>query len=151
MPLERVLFAIDRDDESEFDDLVDAAVDVAGPADATVALLYVFRTDDYEAVLEEMGVDVTTDELTPDEVAARHERVRAVADELEARNIDHEIHATVGGDPATQVVRRADQLDADALVIGGRERSPAGKAIFGDRSQQILLNASCPVVYVNRD
>jgi thioredoxin reductase (NADPH) len=39
----------------------------------------------------------------------------------------------------------------DVAVVGGTKRSPAGKAMFGDHAQQVLLNAPVPVVYVKRE
>ena len=50
------------------------------------------------------------------------------------------------GQPATQVVDYADRHDVSYVVIGGRRRSPVGKALFGSTAQKILLNAPCPVV-----
>jgi nucleotide-binding universal stress UspA family protein len=49
------------------------------------------------------------------------------------------------------VVKRAEKLEADVVVVGGNKRSPTGKAMFGDHAQQVLLNASCPVLYVKRE
>ena len=52
----------------------------------------------------------------------------------------------------TQVVGRildvVDQVDARLLVIGLRRRSPLGKALLGSNSQQLLLQAPCPVASV---
>ena len=55
---------------------------------------------------------------------------------------------TVGvmGDPVSRIVDYADDHEARFVVIGGRKRSPTGKALFGSIAQSILLNATCPVV-----
>ncbi|MDL5363460.1 universal stress protein [Halalkalicoccus sp. NIPERK01] len=50
------------------------------------------------------------------------------------------------GKPASEVVSYAASQDATYLVIGGTKQSPVGKAVFGNTTQQILLNAPCPVV-----
>jgi len=151
MPHDRVLLAIGPDDRDSLDTLVDATVDIADPAGATVYLLYVFPRDDYEALMEQMDLDTTTSGLTPDEVAQRHESVREPADRLEAAAIDYEIRGISGGNPAQQVVRTIDRIGADVAVVGGTKRSPAGKAMFGDHAQRILLNAPVPVLYVKRE
>lgn len=52
------------------------------------------------------------------------------------------------GDPAEQILGEADRIDARFLVIGGRKRTPVGKAVFGSITQSILLNAELPVVTV---
>lgn len=50
------------------------------------------------------------------------------------------------GDIVTEILEEAQSVDADYLVIGGRKRSPSGKALFGSHTQSILLSADCPVV-----
>lgn len=52
------------------------------------------------------------------------------------------------GDPVEKVLEATDSIGAKYLVIGGRKRSPTGKAIFGSKTQSILLNASVPVMTV---
>ncbi|MDR5671813.1 Nucleotide-binding protein, UspA family [Halalkaliarchaeum sp. AArc-CO] len=56
-----------------------------------------------------------------------------------------------GNTPAADVLQFAEEVDADELVIGVRERSPAGKALFGSVAQKLLLNTDRPVVVVPRE
>lgn len=51
-----------------------------------------------------------------------------------------------GGDPADEILSYADQIDPRYLVIGGRKRTPAGKALFGSVTQQVILDSTRPVV-----
>lgn len=53
-------------------------------------------------------------------------------------------------DIAEAILEAVDRLEAEALVIGSRRRSPIGKAFLGSITQQLLLEASVPVVVVKR-
>jgi nucleotide-binding universal stress UspA family protein len=55
------------------------------------------------------------------------------------------------GDPAEEITDYADDEGASYIVIGGRKRSPVGKALFGSVVQTVLLNANCPVVSLRLD
>jgi nucleotide-binding universal stress UspA family protein len=50
--------------------------------------------------------------------------------------------------PAEAILRVAAEKDARLIVIGVRRRTPVGKLILGSTSQQVLLDASCPVLAV---
>ena len=151
MTLDRVILSITPSDRAALEGLVEATMDVVEPSDATVYLLYLFPDGDYESTLERMDIEPTSGALSPDEVAARHDSVRTPASMLDAHDIDYEIRGVAGGDASGQVVKRADELDADLVVVAGRQRSPTGKAMFGDHAQQVLLNAATPVLYVTRE
>lgn len=151
MAYDSILLTIGPEDRDSLDTLVDATIDIAEPSNATVSLLYAFPRDDYEAIMEQMDIDTTTSGLTPGEVAKRHESVRKPADRLESLGIDYTIRGISGGNLSDKVVRTIERSGADVAVVGGTKRSPAGKAMFGDHAQQVLLNAPVPVVYVKRE
>lgn len=52
------------------------------------------------------------------------------------------------GDPSSELVRFAADNDASYIVMGGRKRSPTGKAVFGSVSQSVILNADTAVVSI---
>lgn len=55
------------------------------------------------------------------------------------------------GDPAEELTSYTEEADARYLVVGGRRRSPTGKALFGSVTQQVMLAASVPVLNVPLD
>ncbi|MFC7080689.1 universal stress protein [Halorussus caseinilyticus] len=71
--------------------------------------------------------------------------VRRAEELLENVGVEVEI-AERSGDPAPTVLDFAQSEDADCVCVGGRNRSPAGKAIFGSVSQSVILQADRPVL-----
>ncbi|SEV80024.1 universal stress protein [Natrinema salifodinae] len=49
------------------------------------------------------------------------------------------------GEPPEEITNAARELDVDLIVMGGRRRSPVGKALFGSVVQAVLLDADRPV------
>jgi nucleotide-binding universal stress UspA family protein len=75
----------------------------------------------------------------------------AINDRLESRGIAHDVRQPVQVEvPAEEVLRVAEEVDADMIVIGLRRRSLVGKLFLGSTSQQIIIDAECPVVTVKR-
>ena len=152
MSLETVLLAVGERDEGRTDRLAATAADVAGPADATVALGHVFTTGEYDEARSKLDFDHS--EVTPDRVARRYVTIRALGDALKAAEVDFSWHGRLADDEDEKgevVVDLTGELDADMVVIGGRKRSPAGKAVFGSTAQEIMLESPCPVTFVRSD
>lgn len=149
MTLETVLVAVGDADEDRTASVAKTAVDIAGPAGATVRLAHVFSPDRYDEVKRQLEFDEGA-EVTSDTVAKRHVTIRNVGRMLSDAGLDYTWHGAVG-EKSEEVVTLAESFDADLLVIGGRGRSPAGKAVFGSTAQSILLNAPCPVTYVRSE
>lgn len=55
------------------------------------------------------------------------------------------------GSPASEIQHYTEEVDARYLVVGGRKRSPIGKAVFGSITQSLLLNVDCSVVTVRTE
>ncbi|APW97804.1 universal stress protein UspA [Halobiforma lacisalsi AJ5] len=108
------------------------------PADLEVVALDVVRE-----------FDVTGEgEFSSDEVFEKREfpeSAEAIIADLEAEGTTVEKRRE-HGDPAETILEVADEIDADFIVMSGRERSPTGKALFGSVMQSVLLSADCPVV-----
>ena len=75
--------------------------------------------------------------------------IGTIEERLGKEGIEHLILQPVRGhDAADEVLRAADEYRADLIVIGLRRRTPVGKLIMGSTSQQILLEADCPILAV---
>jgi nucleotide-binding universal stress UspA family protein len=150
MTLHRVLLAIGPGDSDRIDRLAETAIEVAAPAGATVVLAHVFTRDEYAEALDTLEFDAAADEVSADDVAARHSTVRDLVEKLEAADVEYEIRGGLGPHGET-IVELAEEESADRVVVGGRRRSPTGKAVFGSTAQEVLLNASCPVTFVRAE
>lgn len=77
----------------------------------------------------------------------RADRVISVRRALEHLE-DHNVTATaqdISEPVAESIIDLADDKDADLIVVGGRKRSPAAKAVLGSVTQQVILNTNRPV------
>ena len=67
---------------------------------------------------------------------------------LAESGVEHELRQTMGRDIADEILAVAADVDADAIVIGIRHRSPVGKLIMGSVAQRVIIDAACPVIAV---
>ncbi len=83
------------------------------------------------------------------DVLADNEELERIDAELTAEGIDHEVKEFARGNtPAEDVVSVANESKADLIVIGLRRRSLVGKLLLGSNTQDILMQADCPVLAV---
>ncbi|WP_290819239.1 universal stress protein [Halovivax sp.] len=150
MTLRTILLAVGPGDADRTDELAEAVVEVAEPAGATVVLAHVFTSDEYDEVCRRLEFDPDLEEIDPNDVAKRHATIRDLARTLEGADVDYEVTGAVG-DHGESIVDLASEADADRVVVGGRRRTPTGKAVFGSTAQEVLLSAPCPVTFVRGD
>lgn len=124
----RVLLPIDRDEER-----VTAQADAVrrlpdAGASVHVTLLHVFGD-------VEEAADTEPTELEAGKQIEEVLSESGVTIETERR----------AGDPAEEILRTADEIGADMIVLGGRKRSPLGSLVFGSVSQAVILDSNRPV------
>lgn len=151
MRIDRIVLAVGTTEGNRAAALADAAADVAGPERATVHIVHVQSPAEFEQTCDLLDYDAASPP-DPDVVARRSTAVRAVIGAFNARirepGFAFEIHGVLGDDPGRAVTAYAEKIDADYLVVGGGDRSPVGKLVFGSTAQSIILDAPCPVTFV---
>lgn len=79
------------------------------------------------------------------------ETAAEIAAELAELTIEEFTPVGLIGDPSTQIVHYAEENDVHYIVLGGRKRSPIGKAVFGSTTQSVLMNTNQKVVTIMRN
>lgn len=140
----RVLVPVD-DDEDRAAAQVETLLSLPGAAEElSVTVLHVY--EDLDVSTDEAGATRVEDldESLPDlqdtsaTVALVEERLAETAVAVSRREMI--------GSPAETINQTATAVDADAILLGVRKRSPVGKAVFGSVSQQVILGADRPVI-----
>lgn len=123
------------DDTSEDQRVVFEAAELANAFDDELHVLHVRDRKAIEENTENGGRPAST---VAEDIAA--DAASAVTDEFTA----------VGrvGRPVAEIEQYVESTDARYLVLGGRKRSPIGKALFGSVTQSLLLNIEKPVLTV---
>lgn len=74
----------------------------------------------------------------------RVETVRRAIDALDEAGVSYDTRE-LSSPPAEGILEIADSEEINEIVMGGRKRSPAEKAILGSVTQSVILNADIPV------
>jgi nucleotide-binding universal stress UspA family protein len=74
--------------------------------------------------------------------------VAEVRERLAAANLDLRVHQSGGLQPSDELIRAAQENEAELIVIGLRHRTAVGKLLLGSYAQRVLLDADCPVLAV---
>lgn len=130
--------------------LTKEAGELAAGVDAELTLLHVADEDDYDEQREQLA-QITRGDSTYS-VGQAVEGARAYASDI-GREVLEDVdveYSAVGsvGERAETILAEARKRDCDHVFITGRERSPTGKALFGDDTQRLILDASMPVTVI---
>jgi len=146
--MDRALALVEGDEATKA--LVREAGELAAGVDAELLLLHVTTEEEFEEQADGLAG------LAEYAGSYGSENARDGAESF-ARDIGEEVLEGVDvdwrpigalGDTAEEVVAVADEFGADHVFIRGRKRSPAGKAIFGDLAQSVILNFDGTVTVV---
>lgn len=137
--MEHALAVVEPDESAKR--LVREAGELAGGVNADLTLLHVTTREEYAERRDARDAIPDLDaSFTLDDALDGAEQF--------ARDVGREVLAGVAvdwtaagslGDAADTVLAEAQHRGCDHVFVAGRKRSPAGKAIFGDVAQQVIL------------
>ncbi len=137
--MNRALALVESDEATKA--LVREAGELAAGVDAELLLLHVTTEDEFSeqadalAGMAEYGGSYGSDNARD----GAETFARDIGEEvLEEIDVDWRPIGALG-DTAAEVVDVAEEFEADHVFIRGHQRSPAGKAIFGDLAQDVIL------------
>lgn len=137
--MDHALVVVDASDGAKR--LVREAGELADGVGAELTLLYVTREEEYAdkasamASIPDANVSYTQDRA---EEGGR-QFVRDVAREaLEGIDVEYDAVGEVG-DRVDKTLSVAESRGCDHVFVAGQKRSPAGKALFGDVAQSVIL------------
>lgn len=131
----RLLMPVDTDEDRALGQAAYVA-SLPNAAESVEAVVqFVFQEDDEDV----------PDELEPfSRSADRIGSVRRAREFLEERGVAVEI-VEDSAETVENILDEAERYDVQGIVLGGRKRSPVGKALFGSVTQQVILNTDLPV------
>jgi len=146
--MDKALVVYDEDDT----ELLAEAGELAAGVDAKLFVLSLLTADEFADARETLDV-VAQEEHTSydDEVVldvAKREAREGAEETFGDLELDWQaVGARIGDDEtaASRIIDVAEDRDVDHVFLTGQQRSPTGKAVFGDRTQAVILNFDGPV------
>ncbi len=142
--MERALAVVEAKEATK--DLVAEAGKLANGVGADLTLLHVTTEEEFQdrrSTLENVaGLDA---EYNVDNARSGAQQF---AQKVGKEALDDDIEfSAIGriGNPQETILTTASENDIDHIFIHGKQRSPTGKAVFGDTAQAIILNFDGPV------
>lgn len=139
-------------EELHSNDVLEVGYDLATTYDEQLVVFHVIPKEEFnshkQAIEDSPGSESFT--ISREAESAAEIARQAVHESLDEYDFDRIEPRGNVGDPTTKILAEVKQSEPRFLVIGGKQRSPVGKAIFGSTAQSLLLNAPCPVVLASK-
>ncbi|WP_458207617.1 universal stress protein [Haladaptatus sp. NG-SE-30] len=146
--MERALAVVEGSESAK--DLVREAGELAAGVGAGLVLLHVTTNDEYEETrnsLERIPSIETSYTAGQALEGARHFAADIGREVLDEVDVEFEAVGRVG-DERDKILDAAREHGCDHIFLAGRKRSPTGKALFGDRTQSVILDFDGAVTVV---
>lgn len=142
-PFKRILVPVDFSPSAN--QAVQFATDLARRYDAALDLVYVYQSVAY--ALPEGYVLITPDQLN--EVLRVFEKQLAAAkQEAQKAGVANVETALLQGYPINEILRRAEDRQAELIVMGTHGRSGIKRLVLGSVAENVLRGSGCPVLVV---
>lgn len=131
--------------------LLREASELAAGTGAELIVLHVVDETQYSGNLERKAQSGSGNEVSS--IEDTEERSRQLADRLATEVVDGTEYRPVGkvGKLPEAILEAAAEHDCDHVFIVGKRRSPAGKVVFGDDAQAVILRFDGPVTTIVGD
>ena len=123
------------------------AFDYATRAPCEVHLLHVIDDQWFEAVRSRLP-DHIAKEISDVNQESAAELERMVPDKEDREEIGRILRHVGRGRPAAEILRIAEKLGADMIVMGTHGRSGLAHLLIGSVAEKVVRHANCPVVCV---
>lgn len=137
----RILVAVDHEPPAELLDLINDAAHGGG---ATVRLVHVASTPD-NVIGKDGYVIAFADQEVARLEAEGHDMLRTIELRLGGVRVESVVRF---GDPADQIVREAEDFDADLIAIPTHARSGVARLLFGSVAEQVARRAPMAVALI---
>lgn len=140
---ETVVIATDGSESAERG--IRTALDVAARFDATVHAVYVVDTNEIAASPEQIR-----DQLEDAIESAGEEALETVCETAERLGVPEVVTAVEEGNPATEIIEYAEDVDADVIAMGTRGRHGEHAYLLGSVAEAVVRRAPMPVLTVRQ-
>lgn len=140
---ETILVATDGSEDSELS--ISRAVDLAGETDAALHLVYVMIISHW--MVPDTLSDAQYKRLEDD----ARERLDQQVEKAEAAGAGVDTvqkHLRTGRRADEEIIKLAEEIDADMIVVGGRGAGTISRALMGSDAESVVRHADRPVLVV---
>ncbi|MCO8255287.1 universal stress protein [Haladaptatus sp. AB618] len=146
--MKRALAVIEASESTKA--LVREAGELAAGVGAELVLLHVTTNEEYEETRTSLErIPNLESSYTAGQAleGARQFAADLGREVLDGVDVEHESVGRIG-DERDEILATATDLGCDHVFLAGRKRSPTGKALFGDRTQSVILDFDGAVTVV---